>query len=254
MKMSKTKLLASVAVATLMAMPAFAQTSSPASRPSSPPSATAPAKPSLPSDLREMKVSELVGKNVYTSTDEKIGDIDELVVSKTGSKEPMVVIGVGGFLGIGEKKAAVPLDQLKVQGDKIVAAGVTKDSLKQHADYKAADYEKVDRNKMVSDVAPAAKPSTSGSSSSGSSTGSTGSTTMGGSSSTPSPSGSSSGSSSTGMSGSGSSSGSSGSSMGTGSGSSSTAPSGSSSADASTGSPNPAATTNPPEGSTTKKQ
>jgi sporulation protein YlmC with PRC-barrel domain len=197
-RMSKTKLLASVAVAALMAMPAFAQTSSPSSRPSSPPSATAPAKPSLPSDLRQMKVSELVGKNVYTSTDEKIGDIDELVVSKTGSKEPMAVIGVGGFLGIGEKKAAVPLDQLKVQGDKIVATGVTKDSLKQHADYKAADYEKVDKNKMVSEVAPAT-PSTSGSSSGSSSTNSTGSSTMGGSSSTPSPSGSSSGSSGSSM-------------------------------------------------------
>lgn len=165
--MRKTKLLASVAVAALMAMPVFAQTSSPsspASRPTGSPSATAPAKPSLPSDIHSMKVSELVGKNVYTSTDEKIGDIDDLVVSKNGSKEPMVVIGVGGFLGIGEKKAAVPLDQLKIQGDKIVAAGVTKDSLKQHADYKAADYDKVDRNRMVSEVA-SAKPSTGGSSS-----------------------------------------------------------------------------------------
>ena len=217
--MSRTKLFASVAVAALMAMPAFAQTSSPSSPPArsaSPSGAPATPRATLPSEIGSMKVSELVGKNVYTSNDEKIGDVNDVVTSKSGGKG-MAVIGVGGFLGIGEKEAAVSLDQLKVQGDKIVVAGATKDSLKQQAtDYKKDEYTKVDRDMMVSQAgggtsspSGSSAPSTSGSSS----TGSSGSSTMGSGSSAPSTSGSSGGSS--GMSGSGSSDSGSGSSTGT---------------------------------------
>jgi sporulation protein YlmC with PRC-barrel domain len=197
--MTKTKLFASVAVAALLATPAFAQTTpsptSPSTSRPTAPSGAATSRSTMPSDIKSMKVSDLVGKNVYTANDEKIGDIDDVVVSKTGSKEPMAVIGVGGFLGIGEKKAAVPLDQLQVQADKIVGAGLTKDSLKQHAEFNAADYEKVDRNRMVSELAPAPGGSPSGSPASPSGTGSgtmggsSGSSGMSGSGSSPSGSG-----------------------------------------------------------------
>jgi sporulation protein YlmC with PRC-barrel domain len=194
-----------------MAMPAFAQTSSPSSPPArstSPSGAPATPRATLPSDIGSMKVSELVGKNVYTANDEKIGDVNDVVTSKSGGKG-MAVIGVGGFLGIGEKEAAVSLDQLKVQGDKLVLAGATKDSLKQQAtDYKKDEYTKVDRDKMVSQAGGMSTPSgsTAPSTSGSSSTGSSGSSTMGSGSSTPSTGGSSSGSS--GMSGSGTSTGS----------------------------------------------
>jgi hypothetical protein len=186
--MSKAKLIGlGVAVATLAAAPAFAQVSP------SPPTATrpsttgeaAPSRPSLPSDIKMAKASDLVGKNVYSAADEKIGDIDAIVTSKT-SKEPMAVIGVGGFLGIGEKKAAVPIDQLKVQGDKIVASGLTKDSLKAQAEYKSDEYDKVDRERVVGELTGGAGGSStmppSGSTSSPSGTGgsSSGSTGMGG--------------------------------------------------------------------------
>ena len=177
--MTKLKLLSTAAVAALIAMPAFAQTSpsAPASRPSTTASDTATTK--LPSDIQAAKVSELVGKNVYNSNNEKVGDINEIVVPKSGSGAAMAVVGVGGFLGIGEKEAVVPLDQLKVQDDKIVASGLTKDQLKEHADYKKEkdNYTKLDRNQVVGQASPS-KPSPSGSSS----TGASGSTGMSGSS------------------------------------------------------------------------
>lgn len=212
--MTRLKLLSSVAVAAIIAMPAFAQTStSPATSPSANrPAATAPAGSAarqLPSDIQTWKVSDLVGKNVYNSQDEKVGDINDVVTSKSGS-QAMAVIGVGGFLGIGEKQAAVPLEQLKVQGDKIIVAGMTKESLKQQADYKKDDYTKADRDQMVSQLAG---PSTTGSGATGTSstTGSSPSGAAGTSGSSTTGSGSASGTS-----GSGSSSGASGS-MGSGS-------------------------------------
>jgi sporulation protein YlmC with PRC-barrel domain len=184
--MSKFKLLSSAAVAALIAMPAFAQTSTttpPASRPgtSSPMGSSSASQPSLPSDLKAAKVSEIVGKNVYNSNNEKVGDINEIVVPKSGGGQTMAVIGVGGFLGIGEKEAAVPIDQLKVQNDKIVAAGLTKESLKEHADYKAQkdSYTKLDRNQVVGQAGGAMGSSPSGSSSSTGSTGTSGSSSSG---------------------------------------------------------------------------
>lgn len=59
--------------------------------------------------------TEIIGKQVYSSAAadaEHIGDINNLVVAEDGTVQA-AVIGVGGFLGIGEKNVAVPMDQLK---------------------------------------------------------------------------------------------------------------------------------------------
>ena len=50
--------------------------------------------------------------NVYNAQNEKIGDIKELMLDKSGKVED-VVIGVGGFLGMGEHDVAVKFDRLK---------------------------------------------------------------------------------------------------------------------------------------------
>ncbi|MHB2206331.1 PRC-barrel domain-containing protein [Methylobacterium sp. CM6257] len=60
----------------------------------------------------QWRTSKLRGLNVYNDNNEKIGDINELLVDNTG-KIQAVVIGVGGFLGMGEHDVAVPFDQIK---------------------------------------------------------------------------------------------------------------------------------------------
>src|ERR1700712_588149 len=60
----------------------------------------------------QWRASKLRGLNVYNNNNEKIGDINELLVDGTG-KVAAVVIGVGGFLGMGEHDVAVPFDQIK---------------------------------------------------------------------------------------------------------------------------------------------
>ncbi len=57
-----------------------------------------------------------MGRSVYASTDpesETIGDVNDLIISDNGEITDAVV-GVGGFLGIGEKNVAVPFDQLQI--------------------------------------------------------------------------------------------------------------------------------------------
>ena len=59
---------------------------------------------------------DLIGSNVYSEDGESIGDINNLIVNLDGSVEG-VVIGVGGFLGMGEKDVAIEMASLTVTTD-----------------------------------------------------------------------------------------------------------------------------------------
>jgi sporulation protein YlmC with PRC-barrel domain len=104
-----TKLLVSGLLASVLILPAFAQ--------STPPTSNAPAnraETAAPvSDASGMwRASKLKGLNVYNDQNEKLGDINELLVDKSG-KVDGVVIGVGGFLGMGEHDIKVDMSKLK---------------------------------------------------------------------------------------------------------------------------------------------
>jgi sporulation protein YlmC with PRC-barrel domain len=60
----------------------------------------------------EWRASKLIGVNVYNDANEKIGDINDVILDKAGKVEN-VVLGVGGFLGMGEHYVAVAYDNLK---------------------------------------------------------------------------------------------------------------------------------------------
>ncbi|WP_163847254.1 PRC-barrel domain-containing protein [Pseudooceanicola aestuarii] len=64
-------------------------------------------------DADTMLVNDLLGASVYNGQDENVGDINDLIVGLDGSVEG-VVIGVGGFLGLGEKNVAVQMSSLSV--------------------------------------------------------------------------------------------------------------------------------------------
>ena len=57
---------------------------------------------------------DLVGQTVYAADKAKIGSISDLILSKDGKSVEGFVIGVGGFLGIGEKSVALKMDRLKM--------------------------------------------------------------------------------------------------------------------------------------------
>jgi sporulation protein YlmC with PRC-barrel domain len=55
--------------------------------------------------------SKFMGVNIYGPNNQKVGDINEVLVDRNG-KITHVVVGVGGFLGIGEKNVAIPFDKV----------------------------------------------------------------------------------------------------------------------------------------------
>ena len=61
----------------------------------------------------QISASTYIGQTVYNAADESIGEINDVIFTTDGSVEA-AVIGVGGFLGIGEKNVAVPLETIAV--------------------------------------------------------------------------------------------------------------------------------------------
>jgi len=70
--------------------------------------------------------SKLIGINVVGPSEEKIGAISEVLVDHSGNAQA-AVIGVGGFLGIGQKDVAIPFKTLKwVSHEEAAAAAASK--------------------------------------------------------------------------------------------------------------------------------
>lgn len=72
---------------------------------------------------------DLMGKSVFNENDEKIGDISDVVISSDG-RTLYLLVGAGGFLGMGAKDVAVPFDRFERRDDRILLAGYTKEQLK----------------------------------------------------------------------------------------------------------------------------
>jgi sporulation protein YlmC with PRC-barrel domain len=89
--------------ATLLAAPAFAQQT---------PAAGGAGSWITQETPGQWRASKLDGLDVYNGNNEKIGDIKDLLVDNSG-KVQAVVIGVGGFLGMGEHDVALPFEQIK---------------------------------------------------------------------------------------------------------------------------------------------
>jgi sporulation protein YlmC with PRC-barrel domain len=103
--MLKMHLAAGLAAAALITGSALAQTSAPTQ-----PAGAGQIMTQMPADL--MRGSQLMGIDVYGADKQKIGDIDEVLVDRQGKIHGLVV-GVGGFLGIGQKDVAIPFDQVQ---------------------------------------------------------------------------------------------------------------------------------------------
>ena len=74
------------------------------------------------------RASKVIGSKVLNDTNETIGKIDDLLVTRDG-KEPYAVLSIGGFLGIDSKLVVIRYDSLKFVDNTIVLPGGTKDGL-----------------------------------------------------------------------------------------------------------------------------
>ena len=83
--------------------------------------------------------SNWIGKSLYNGADENLGDINDILIGTDG-KVRAVIVGVGGFLGIGEKNVALQFDELTLargnDGNAKVMSKATKQSLEAAAEWK----------------------------------------------------------------------------------------------------------------------
>lgn len=113
-----------VAASALLASVAFAQTPSATTDSSAPAASSTTTTTTTTTEVStkgNWRTSKLVGLNVYNDSNESIGSINDMLTDKTGNIKA-VVIGVGGFLGIGEHLVAVPLDKVKFVDEPVVSA------------------------------------------------------------------------------------------------------------------------------------
>ncbi len=113
----------------------------------------------------QISANTYIGQSVYNSADESIGTINDLIMEKDGGVAA-AVIGVGGFLGIGEKWVAVPFNNIAVSqtpdsDDVKLTTTETAESLQAAPEFKTlsqkvAESNKVDTSTTSSTTAPAA--------------------------------------------------------------------------------------------------
>ncbi|MBV6271972.1 PRC-barrel domain-containing protein [Alcaligenaceae bacterium CGII-47] len=72
---------------------------------------------------------KIMGKSVYNEKDEKIGDIEDVILASDGQATTYVV-GAGGFLGMGQHSVAIPFDKITGTDDKLMLQGYSKEQLK----------------------------------------------------------------------------------------------------------------------------
>ncbi len=102
--------LATCALGAIMfaAVPSYAQTPAAPTPAAPPPLAAAPSA----SHSGEWRISKIVGLSVFNADNDTLGTVNDVLTDKTG-KVTAIVIGVGGFLGVGEHLVAVPFDAVK---------------------------------------------------------------------------------------------------------------------------------------------
>lgn len=83
------------------------------------------------------RASKILGSPVVNDANEKIGDIDDLLVEPS-DKVLFAVLSVGGFLGMGERLVVVPFGDLKITGNRVMLPGGTKDALHELPEFKYA--------------------------------------------------------------------------------------------------------------------
>ncbi|MDX3925628.1 MAG: PRC-barrel domain-containing protein [Shinella sp.] len=102
----------------------------------------------------QISANTYIGQSVYNSADESIGKINDLIMEKDGGITA-AVIGVGGFLGIGEKWVAVPFNNISVTqtpdtGEVKLTTTETAESLQAAPEFKTMSQQVAERNSQSS--------------------------------------------------------------------------------------------------------
>jgi len=123
----------------------------------------------------DLSANQMIGHDVQTPNGDNVGDIANLILKQSGQVEA-AIIGVGGFLGIGQKNVAVPFDKIQVSqdaqsGKMKLTTSLTKDDLKAAPEFQTLEAQNANKpdntatgstpqNGAATGVAPGATPMT----------------------------------------------------------------------------------------------
>ena len=97
--------------------------------------------------------STLTGENVYNLKDESIGDIKDLMIDLDNSEVAYAVLSFGGFMGIGNKLFAIPLEAFQFSDkDDNIRLDVSKEKLENAPSFDKDNWPKTNDNKFVDSV------------------------------------------------------------------------------------------------------
>jgi sporulation protein YlmC with PRC-barrel domain len=83
------------------------------------------------------RASKLIGAPVYNEQEERVGSIDDLIVTPDKALS-FAIVSVGGFLGLGRRLVAIPAEQLRDMQGRLILPGATKEALKELPEFQYA--------------------------------------------------------------------------------------------------------------------
>jgi sporulation protein YlmC with PRC-barrel domain len=98
-----------------------------------------------------MRGQELVEETLYGPNGAEIGEIENVVVGLDG-RTASAVVGVGGFLGLGERRIAIPLDQIQRGPEDRLTTTMTREQIGAMRAFDAGAYRRVDPNSRLGDL------------------------------------------------------------------------------------------------------
>lgn len=88
----------------------------------------------------EVSADDMMGRDVYGEGDEAIGEITDVIVDPQSNEIRRLVIGIGGFLGLGQKTVAIDMEQVEIQPERgIYVSGMNRESVEAMEEYDPAE-------------------------------------------------------------------------------------------------------------------
>jgi sporulation protein YlmC with PRC-barrel domain len=101
--------------------------------------ATAPAASTPPSGT-EVSADDMIGRTVYGEEDQELGEVTDVIVDPDTKQVSRLVIGMGGFLGIGEKTVALDMNQVEIRPEQgIYVSGMRQEDIEGMEEYNPDD-------------------------------------------------------------------------------------------------------------------
>ena len=72
---------------------------------------------------------QIIGRDVYNEDGEKVGKVDDLIVTPDNAVS-FAIVGAGGFVGLQRHQVAIPVNQLTPRVGDFVLPGATKEAIK----------------------------------------------------------------------------------------------------------------------------